>query len=156
MGSLQCFVEYWYCSQSIQHYLFFSFHLGTNGTSFYGGRRSTVIVNIIQQIFNSSNGRKFSTPWDTSLFEGYNSTETFGHVDLVNLFGDCATFSKSGTQSTTFIRIKFANIKRYFEKWFEVGIAPTQNHFLYCVPDGKNDDSERYSTISFSLCCLNP
>lgn len=100
-----------------------------------GGVTSSLIN--FQQNFNSSNEKTYSTPWDNTSFEGYNSTVRFGHVVLVELFADGATLFKSGTQSAKFVRMRFANIKWYWEKWFDMGTAPIQKHFQWYLRDAR-------------------
>lgn len=98
-----------------------------------GGTASSIIP--FQKNFDSSNTRTFSSPWDTLLYEQYCSTVNFGNVIIVDFFADGCTLARSGTQSGTFVRVRFANIKHFSEKWFDIGIAPTLKNFPDYVPD---------------------
>lgn len=43
--------------------------------------------------------------------------------------------AKYGTQSATFLRVRFSNIKRYTDHWFTIGIAPTARTIPSAIPD---------------------
>lgn len=63
-----------------------------------------------------------SSPWVGQLYEEYTGSVSCGHLVLVDFFVDGATLSKSGTQSGTLLRIRFSNIWKFSEKWFDIGI----------------------------------
>lgn len=91
-----------------------------------------LVENLIhfRESFDSDGSRTFSSPWDTKAYELYNANKPYGHIILVDFFVDGATLSKSGTQSGTFLRVRFSNIKGYSEKWYDIGIAPSVKVFL--------------------------
>lgn len=98
-----------------------------------GGTLSSIIP--FKKQMNRANERTFSSPWDTFLYEQYCSSVNFGNVIMVDFFADGCTLSRSGTQSGVFIRVRFPNIKGFSEKWFDIGIAPTQKQFPEYLPE---------------------
>lgn len=55
----------------------------------------------------------------------YKLCKDFGNIVLVDFFVDGTTLSKSETQSGTFLRVQYSNLKQVSEKWCDVGIDPT-------------------------------
>lgn len=78
-----------------------------------------------QRLTNENGDLTFSSPWDSKVYQSYSMSVKDGHVILIDFYSDGATLAGSGTQSATFLRIRFSNIKRYSETLFTVGIAPT-------------------------------
>lgn len=100
-----------------------------------GGTSSCIIP--FKKEFNTSNERNFCSPWYTMSYEQYCSTVNFGHFINVDFFADGCALSRSVTQKGTFVRARFGNIKHYSEKWFGIGIAPTQTQFPDYIPDSQ-------------------
>lgn len=76
-------------------------------------------------LYNDNGDRLFSTPWNTEVYASYADSAHNGQVVLIEIFSDGATISKSGTQISTFIRLRFSNIRPHREDWHTVGLAPS-------------------------------
>lgn len=54
---------------------------------------------------------------------------------MVGFFTDSCTLITSDTQNGTFTILRFFNIKRYSENWFNMGITKTQKQFPEYILD---------------------
>lgn len=61
---------------------------------------------------NTGHG-KISSPWDTMLYDSYSIRRNTSHIVLVDLYSGGATLGRSGTQSDSFLRVRFSNIDIY-------------------------------------------
>lgn len=73
--------------------------------------------------------------WCRQMYESYTSALPRGHVLRMDFFSDGGTFSKSGTQRTTFVRVRFRNPRPFKEQWCTVGIAPNTASILMSLRD---------------------
>lgn len=92
-----------------------------------GGSSSSLIP--FRKSYNSDGHRTYGTPWDTLIYEQFESSATFGNVVLMDFFADGSTLAKSATKSVIFIRVRFPNVRGYSEKRFDTDIAPNQKTF---------------------------
>lgn len=96
-----------------------------------GGQPSSLIK--FQKSFNSSIKRTYTPPWETTLFECYNSTVKYWRVVFVDFFANSATLSKSGTKCATFVRVWFGNIRKMVRRWNRTHTK----HFPLYLPDSQ-------------------
>lgn len=78
----------------------------------HGGAASLIPFSINKY---SNGNRTYTCPWDANIEQSYcdslrQSAQT-GHVILMDYYSDSTTLAKRGTQSASFIRIRFLNIK---------------------------------------------
>lgn len=98
--------------------------------------KSGVITSIIlfEQTFSIAGCQIYSTPWNSTVYEVYNAIESNGALLLVEFYIDGATLSRSGTQSASFLRVRFSNIQYYTEEWSTIGIVPTCKRIPSSLP----------------------
>lgn len=98
---------------------------------------STPTTSIIpfEMSYNDEGDRIYSTPWNTDMYASYNDSVSNGSIVLIYLYSNGATMSKSGTQSLTFLRVRFSNVRPYTEEWYTVGLAPSPTSIPATLPD---------------------
>lgn len=81
--------------------------------------------------------RNYSFPWDFTVYELMTNKIIGNSSVLINLYYDGTTLSKSSTQSTSMLRVRFINIQEYGNHWFDAGIEPNLSPSIRCLSDAK-------------------
>lgn len=87
----------------------------------------------------NSGHRFYGTPWCSRLYEHYNEDVRTGHAIIVDFYSHGATLSKSGTQSTTIVRVRFSNLVPFTEQWFTFALALHSSS----IPSSFTDEGRR-------------
>lgn len=104
---------------------------------------------------NESGSRTYSSPWDTAVYESYAKSIADGHIVLIDFYADGTTLSKSGTQSASFFRVRFSNIRPVSDCWFTIAIAPTTSTIPSSLPyeTKRRMRLELYQRFIFRVFC---
>lgn len=86
---------------------------------------------------NSDGSRTYRSPWDIIANENYTMADGSAKIVLIEFYSDGSTVAKSRAQMAIFLRVLFANIDSFSDKWFKIGISPTTKVLLSTLPDDK-------------------
>lgn len=116
---------------------------------FLGAGSSVETLICFQQSHGRDGVRAYSTPLETKSYETYNDNKNYGRIVLISDFVDGANLSKSDTQSVTFLRVRFSNMKCLSDKWYDIFIDPSGKVFQSTC-ERKENSQNRCSCFSDS------
>lgn len=96
------------------------------------GDEETIIP--FQRSLSSNRTRAYATSWDSRIYEDYTILINTEKVIFIDFYMHGATLSQSGTQSGTFLRVRFRNLDQYTEDWETIEIELTARLIPSSVP----------------------